>query len=122
MRRHIVIADDQPEVRSALGFWLEQQAPVCVVGEAIDTASLLDLLHTTTPDVVLLDWELPGQPVCDLLRAVHASAPHAKVLAMSSSREARPDALAAGADAFASKGDGPDALLSAVRPLLVDDR
>ena len=122
MRRHIVIADDQPDVRSALGFWLEQQAQVWVVGEAVDTASLLDLLRSTTADVVLLDWELPGQPIPDLLRTIHASAPHPKVLAMSSSREVGSIALAAGADAFASKGDGPAALLSAVRPLLVDDR
>jgi DNA-binding response OmpR family regulator len=69
------------------------------------------------PDVVLLDWELPGRPAAALLFALHGVEAKPKVIVMSVRPEAEAAALEAGADAFVSKGDWPERLLDALRRL-----
>ena len=110
----VLLADDQSKVRSALRLILEQQPDLNVLGEAVDAQGLLDWVRLVCPDVVLLDWELPGLPRHDLLSTLRARCPHLKVIALSGRPEARQAALAAGADAFVSKGDPPEQLLAAV--------
>ena len=85
-----------------------------VVGEAIEADELLAQVETARPDIVLLDWELPGLPRHDVLPALRARCPRLKVIALSGRPEARQAALAAGADAFVSKGDPPEQLLAAM--------
>ena len=110
----VLLADDQSKVRSALRLILEQQPDLNVLGEAVDAQGLLDWVRLVCPDVVLLDWELPGLSRHDLLSALRARCPHLKVIALSGRPEACQAALAAGADAFVSKGDPPEQLLAAV--------
>jgi DNA-binding NarL/FixJ family response regulator len=118
----VLIADDQPQVRSALRLLLKQEPGVTVVGEAEDTQQALELAAGQRPDLVLLDWELPGPWVGGplknagqrLLPTLRARCPHTKVIALSGRPEARKAALAAGADAFVSKGDPPERVLAAV--------
>jgi DNA-binding NarL/FixJ family response regulator len=111
----VLLADDQAKVRSALRLLLEQQPDVNVLGEAVDAQGLLDWVSAVCPDVVLLDWELPGLQDGDALSVLRARCPHLKVIALSGWPEARRAALAAGADGFVSKGDLPERLLAAVR-------
>jgi len=118
----VLIADDQPQVRSALQLLLKQEPGVAVVGEAENVEEALELVAARRPDLVLLDWELPGLRAADvpkkakpgLLPALRARCPRVKVVALSGRPEARQAALAAGADVFVSKGDPPERLLAAV--------
>ena len=110
----VLIADDQPQVRSALRLLLKQEPGVTVVGEAEDTQQALELAAGQRPDLVLLDWELPKNAGQRLLPALRACCPQVKVIALSGRPEARKAALAAGADAFVSKGDPPERVLAAV--------
>jgi DNA-binding NarL/FixJ family response regulator len=109
-----LLADDQSKVRSALRLLLEQQSGVSVLGEAVDTTGLLDWVKATCPDLVLLDWELPGWREADLLPTLRALCPCISVIALSGRPEARREALDAGVDAFVNKGDPPERLLEAV--------
>lgn len=111
----VLLADDQAKVRSALRLLLEQEPDLNVLGEAVDAQGLLDWVRAACPDVVLLDWELPGLKANSLLPILRQLCPHLKVIALSGRPEARGAALAAGADAFVSKGDLPERLLAAVR-------
>jgi DNA-binding NarL/FixJ family response regulator len=111
----ILLADDQPQVRSALRLLLEQQPDIHVLGEAVDAQDVLDWPSATCPDAVLLDWELPGLQGGNALATLRARRPQLKVIALSGRPEARDAALAAGMDAFVSKGDPPEQLLAAVR-------
>lgn len=111
----VLVADDQAKVRSAIRLLLEQAAEIKVLGEAVDATGLLDWVSVVCPDLVLLDWELPGRDAEELLGAIRGSCSRVKVVAMSGRPDAREEAVAAGADAFVSKGDPPERLLEAVR-------
>lgn len=108
----VLLADDQVEVRSALRFLLEQELEIDVIGETAEARDLLSQVEIAQPDLVLLDWELPGSLVAELLFALRARCVQMKVVALSGRPEARQEALAAGIDAFVSKGDPPEHLLT----------
>jgi DNA-binding NarL/FixJ family response regulator len=110
----ILLADSQPRVRFALRVLLERQPGVQVVGEAVDAVELVAQAAATRPDLVLLAWELPGLAAVDLLPTLHRLCPNLLVVALSGRPGARRAALAAGADAFASKADPPERLLAAI--------
>ena len=58
---NILLADDQPQVRSALRLLLEQELEVQIAGEAANALDLLLQAKTVHPDAILVDWELPGR-------------------------------------------------------------
>ncbi len=124
----ILLADDQSEVRSALRLLLEHEPELEVVAEAEEAGALLTKARAIRPDVVLLDWELPGVTAAvpgprsrrGLLSALHELSPGLLVVALSGRPEARKAALATGSDSFVCKGDPPDHLLAALRLLVVD--
>ncbi len=107
----VLIIDDQPQVCSAVRLLLNQEPGVTVVGETAEAGDLLAQVEAIRPDLVLLDWELPdrGGALVAELRAVR---PGLVVVALSSRPEVRQAALAAGADAFVSKGDPPERLVN----------
>ena len=111
----VLLADDQAKVRSALRLLLMDEPKVEVVGEVVDSTGLLDWVKVECPDLILLDWELPGLPTGALLPVLHNYCPDLRVVALSSRPEARQAALEAGADAFASKGDPPERVLEVIK-------
>ena len=114
----ILLADDNPEVRSALRLLLEQEPILAIVMEVADAQGLLAFLSETCPMVILLDWELPGLHSTDLLRQVRYRCPEMKIIALSSKFEARLEALEARVDAFVSKTEPPEQILSALRSFI----
>jgi len=116
----IFLVDDQVQVRLALRKLLKHRLNLQVVGEAVDTRSLWLELETACPDLVLVDWSVLGPRPAEMLPALRARYPHLRVIVMSGKPEARQAALAAGADAFVSKTDPPDQLLTALRTFCHD--
>jgi DNA-binding NarL/FixJ family response regulator len=117
---NILIGDAQPRVRFGLRLLLEQQPGWRVVGEAEDAQALLDHVCRGCPDLVLLDWELPGMPAQDLLAVIRQGCPRLWVVLMSGRDELRHAALQAGADVFAYKADPPENLLRLIRELAAE--
>ena len=111
---HILLADDESNVRFALRTLLERQRGVQIVGEAADLKALLSQIRMACPDLVLLDWELRGSVAADFLPALRKVCPDLAVIVLSGQPEARRAALDAGADAFISKTDPPEQLLAAI--------
>lgn len=111
----VVLADDQASVRSALRLLLAQEPGMDVVAEAADATALLLAVAATAPDLLLLDWELPGLPAAQLLRLLRFERPMLKVVAMSSRPEAQRAALTEEVDVFVSKSESPQQVLSAIR-------
>ncbi len=122
----VLLADDRAEVRSALRLLLEQEAGFLVIGEAAHGACLLEVVQATRPELLLLDWELPGPPINELIRLLRVHAPTLSIVALSGHADARGAALATGAVAFISKGEPAAPLLAYLRerhtaPQLIDD-
>ena len=115
----VLIADDEPAVRSALRLILQDEPGVSIVSEVEGSDDLETQLHRYTPDVMLLDWELPDMRPDRLLPSLRVLHPRLKVVALSGRPEALRQAAAAGVDAFVSKGSAPDELLSVLRDLKV---
>jgi DNA-binding NarL/FixJ family response regulator len=117
---HILIADRRQEVRDALAFLLSQEPGVRVVGESGNSQELLASLEAVCPDVVLLDCELPGLPMADLLAELHACDSSPRVVILCSRKEAGQAALAAGAHMFIDKTSHPKRLVTALRVLQLE--
>jgi len=111
----ILLADNRSKVRFALRALLGQHPDLDIAGEAGDARALVEGVEDGCPDLVLLDWELRGMELRDLLAALRMACLGLRVIVLSGRPEARRAALAAGADAFVSKIDPPDVLLAAIR-------
>ena len=111
----IILADHHEEPRWALKTLLDEQPEFDLIGAVEDAQSLLELAEKEAPDLVLVDNELPGAYIEDLISKLHALEPKPTVIAMSSDFENSRKQLKAGADAFVSKGDQPDWLIEILR-------
>ena len=113
----VLVVDDDPLVRSALGLMLGGQPDVRVVGEAADGRAGLDAARELRPDVVLMDIRMP---VLDGLAATielrrSPDPPHVIVLTTFDADDYVLRALAAGADGFLLKDTPPPEILEAIR-------
>lgn len=115
---HILLADNDPRVRSALHTLFKMEPGQITIRESADLGSLALQVREFRPDLVLLDWELPGRPAAALLFALHSLDYHPKIIVLSARAESEGAALAAGADAFVCKGDPPEHLLQSFRELV----
>jgi DNA-binding NarL/FixJ family response regulator len=88
-----------------------------VVGEAADNGELMTQVEAGRPDLVLLDEDLPGGPMSETISALRRLGFPLAVIAISGRLESEQAALAAGADAFVSKGDPPKRLLIAIESI-----
>ncbi len=111
----IIVADRQDRVRFALRILLERMLGQKVMGEASNASELSILAAKTNPDILLLEWELPGLDAAIVLQELRRLHPDVWVIVTSSSTGARQAALEAGANAFVNKAAPPEALLEAVK-------
>jgi DNA-binding NarL/FixJ family response regulator len=112
----IVLASAQLDLRLALEIWLREEPGTDIAGTASEAASLRGLLQSSRPDLVILDWDLPGYyaPI-PLLAEVKRSKPSPQIIVLGSDECVRQEALTAGADAFVLLGDLPGDLSAAIR-------
>jgi len=112
---HILLADHHANALWALKTLLQEEPGLEVVGEAVDGENLINLSEMHHPDLILIDRDLPGSPIEDLIAMLHRTVPKPTVIVMSSNPEHGRLLLKAGADAFVSKGEQPDWLLDILR-------
>ena len=113
----VLIADDQPRTRQSLKALLGTLPQVVEINEACDGQEALRCVAECQPDLVLLDVRMPELDGLQVTRLVKTRWPHVKVIVLSMYIEYLAQALAAGADAFVSKGEPPDRLLGTLAAL-----
>jgi DNA-binding NarL/FixJ family response regulator len=125
----VLIAEEQPLLRSGLGFVLSAQDDIVVVGQAADAAAAVALAERVRPDVVLVDTGLPaGGPVevgaagpggIDTARELTGgrddAGPRLVMLSADGGPGAVHAALEAGAVGFVLKEAAADEMVAAVR-------
>jgi DNA-binding NarL/FixJ family response regulator len=103
----LLIADDDRRTRAGLGALLRTHVLCEIVGEAIDGQDTLAQVERCRPDAVLLDLHMPLLNGVQATRLIKARWPEIAIVVLSMDSELQSMALAAGADAFVSKADGP---------------
>ncbi len=121
----VLVADDQPLMRSGFRLILEGQPGIVVVGEARDGDEAVTEAHRLQPDVVLMDVRMPN---LDGIAATHqilgSAAPHARVLVLTmfDLDEYVYGALQAGASGFLLKDVSPEQLVMAIHAVAAGDQ
>jgi len=111
----ILIADNQSKVRFALSVLLQEQQGWIIIGNAVNAGDVLAKVISLKPDVLLLDWDLPGLHHADLLGAVRRLSDSILIISISANPEVRQEVLTLGADFFVSKIDSPQLLIEIFR-------
>jgi len=123
MTIRVLIADDQPLIRTGLRILLGAQDGIEVVGEASTGAAAVTESARLAPDVVVMDIRMPGtdgiQATAQVIR--QPAAPRVLVLTTYDLDEYVYDALAAGASGFLLKDAQPEELVDGVRVIAAGD-
>lgn len=79
----ILVVDDNPAVRYYLRAILEQQNSWQICSEARSGKEALQKAQDTAPDVILLDFQMPGLNGLDVAREMHRLWPRIPILMIS---------------------------------------
>ncbi len=115
----IILADDHVLLRRGLKGIIEKMSGFEVVGEAGDGLELLKLLHTITPDMVILDISMPNLRGIEAVSRIRKEYPEVKVLmlTMHKDRTYLHKAIAAGASGYLLKEDADPDLFIAIEKI-----
>jgi DNA-binding NarL/FixJ family response regulator len=113
----LAIADDHPVVRDALEGLLDSVEDITVVGTAADGGEAVAVALETSPDVILIDLEMPVLDGIEAIRRLKAAGSTARIVVLTtfSDRERILGALDAGALGYLLKDADPDEIIRGVR-------
>ncbi|MEV6729734.1 MULTISPECIES: response regulator transcription factor [unclassified Streptomyces] len=119
----VLLADDQPLVRSGLRVLMADTPDLEVVGEAANGAEAVRLTAELAPDVVVMDIRMPEMDGIEATRRITAGPGASRVLILTTFDEDDHvyGALRAGASGFAVKDMALDDILAAVRVVAAGD-
>ncbi len=118
----VLLVEDNDVYRSTLELLLGQSDEIEVVGAVPDGQAGVDAAPGLAPDVVLLDFRLPGLDGAATAAALRAVRPEAAVICLTAEAtdDERAAVMAAGAVAFVEKGSPTVDLVEAVRSAFRD--
>jgi DNA-binding NarL/FixJ family response regulator len=119
----LLLADDQPLMRTGFRMILEETDDIDIVGEAQDGAQAVRLAGELNPDVILMDVRMPGVDGIEATRQIVARNGAARVLILTTFDldEYAFSALRAGASGFVLKDVPLDELARAIRSVASGD-
>lgn len=116
----VLCVDDNPHVIDALRLKLLHSDTFSWHGGVLEIEDFLPALREAPPEIALLDLDMPGRSVFEVLAEALEEFPDMRVVVFSA--HVRADlidkALEAGAWGYASKNDGEDALLEVLEGVL----
>jgi CheY-like chemotaxis protein len=123
-KTRILLADDNPRVRSMIKTILLEHDPAWEICEAESGQEALAKAPSLKPDLVILDLNLPDMPGYDTARQIRELSDATKIVICSSSDSAHLAIIAqhAGADGYFTKGSDPSELYQTIASLLGQDR
>jgi DNA-binding NarL/FixJ family response regulator len=113
----VLVADDQPLMRTAYDMTLRGEEDMELVGEAADGQEAIEQARRLQPDVILMDVRMPVLDGVEATRVVGIEHPSVKILILTTFDidEYVVEALRAGASGFLLKDVRPDELVQAIR-------
>jgi NarL family two-component system response regulator LiaR len=116
-RIKVLITDDQAIVRKGIRALLTTEADIEVVGEAENGVEAINQIAKLSPDVTLMDLEMPKMDGIEAIRRITADQPKARILVLTSfaTDDKVFPAIKAGALGYLLKDSSPEELVQAVR-------
>lgn len=113
----VLIADDHPVIRASVRRILEEAADIEVLGEASNGIEALRLATELSPDVLLLDMEMPGLGGFEVAYYLRMLKAPVRILALSAYEdwEYIKGLLDNGAAGYLLKGERPEIIIEAIR-------
>jgi DNA-binding NarL/FixJ family response regulator len=113
----VILADDHAMLREGIKKIIERIDDVQISGEVNDGLELLELLKTSSPNLVILDISMPNLRGLEAIREIKKTYSKVKilVLTMHKKKEFLRQALLDGADGFLLKEDAGSELIRAVQ-------
>jgi DNA-binding NarL/FixJ family response regulator len=117
MTIRVLVADDQPLMRTAYDMTLRTEEDLELIGNAGDGSEAVELARRLGPDVILMDIRMPVMDGVEATRIVCAEDPSIKVLILTTFDidEYVVEAIRAGASGFLLKDVRPDELVEGIR-------
>ncbi|MEU1339868.1 response regulator transcription factor [Streptomyces sp. NPDC005827] len=117
MAIRVTVADDQAVVRAGIAAILDAEPDLCVVGQAADGDTAVELALSARPDVALMDIRMPGIGGLAATAAITSRSSTTRVLVLTTFGldEYLFAALRAGAAGFLLKDTEPERVIDAVR-------
>ena len=122
MSQHVkvLIVDDQLRARQSLKALLVTWSLIGETQEAANGLEAIQSIEQGQPDLVLMDVRMPVLDGLQATRHIKTHWPQIKVIVLSMYGDYQLDALAAGADAFMTKGESPEDVLDRIARVLYD--
>ncbi len=114
-KMRILLANENPSLRSALALLLETRLNAEVVGECYNMENLLLQCRSTHPDIVILDADLPGKPKSERPLLLHRACPALKVVLMGAQPRPAGRSLPLYTAAYISKAEPPETMVQVLR-------
>jgi diguanylate cyclase (GGDEF)-like protein len=113
----LLIADDDPGTRLLLSALVGREAGLELVGEAEDATQAIELAARRRPDVVVLDFDMPGGGGVRAAIDIRETLPGVRIIALSAddSPSAQLDMSRAGAVGYLVKGASDDEIVRTIR-------
>jgi len=117
VRSRVLCVDDNREIGTALELLIGRTPGLEWAGWLESAERLPQTIAAVRPEIVLLDLDMPGPDVFEVLRRISAAHPEMRVVVFTGHVDAGliDRASEAGAWGYVSKNDGEQALLQALR-------
>lgn len=119
----VLLAEDHTIVRQGLISILEKHPGIIVVAEAEDGREAVAAVEKLNPDVVLMDFSMPGLNGLEATRQIKQWNPNTKILILTrhSNREYIESLVKAGASGYLVKNSAVDELVLAIQTVFQGD-
>ncbi|HEU0296378.1 MAG TPA: response regulator transcription factor [Anaerolineales bacterium] len=119
----VLLAEDHTIVRKGLRALLDGQAGIEVIAEAEDGRQAVRLAEQLRPDVVLMDFSMPGLNGLEATRQIAERVPGARVVVLTrhTNQEYAERILKAGASGYLVKKSAPEELIIAIQAVYRGD-
>jgi len=113
----VVLALKDTDLRLSIELLLSEQPGIRILGSAIDTQGMLALVESSNPDLLLMESDLPGEAIVDVLSEMKSHKACPKIILLGKPGDRERHFLDSGADVYLLKGERPEKLVDAFHNL-----